>query len=78
MLNNLSQPTPKKGTLLWFIMTILYVFTIIVNEHFELLEAFNFNAQTISTIKLLGTIGYILSTLGIFNQTPKNNESPPK
>lgn len=77
MFENLTKPTPKKGTILWLIITVLYVMTVIVNEHFELLEAFNFNTKTVSLIKMFGVFGYVFSTLYNFNQTPKNDAPLP-
>ena len=77
MFENLTKSTPKKGTILWLIITVLYVMTVIVNEHFELLEAFNFNTKTVSLIKMFGVFGYVFSTLYNFNQTPKNDAPLP-
>jgi choline-glycine betaine transporter len=80
MLQNFSQPTPKKGTVLWFVLTCVYALSILINEHFELLQALQLNAQTISLIKTIGTLGYMVTTIFNLNQTTNNqttgNEPP--
>lgn len=77
MIKRLTDKTPKKPTLIWLLMTMLYVLSIIINEHFELLEAFQFSNETISIIKIIGVFGYILTTVTNFIQTPKRNDTSP-
>jgi len=57
-------------------MTALYAMSIIINEHYDLIQALHFGERTASIIKMVGVFGYVLSTLLNFNQKPKNGSSP--
>jgi len=75
MLNNLTEKTPRKTTLLWLILTALYTMCIIINDHYDLIQALHFGERTASIIKMVGVFGYVFSTLANFNQKPKDGTS---
>lgn len=77
MLRKVTVRTPKKSTGIWLLMTIVYVLSIIVNEHFTLLEAFEFPEKVIAGIKLFGVLGYLFLTTANFIKKPNSNHGPP-
>jgi hypothetical protein len=68
-LKKLANATPYTNVRQWAIWSAVYALLLLLNEHFELIEALGFSAQTLSVIKLLGVYLYMsFSTYHFYQQ----------
>ena len=70
LIDNIKAKTPKLNVIIWLISTIMYICTIIINEHFDLLQnVFQFEIKMQNYIRLIGIIIYISITTFNFSKT---------
>lgn len=73
IIRRLTEATPKPYVWRWLLHTALYSCCILVNEHFELIEAMGFSPYIQTVIRIAGTMIYILLTTYSFQKT--NNDT---
>lgn len=74
----LKQATPKSNVVFWVITTILYAFSILINEQFKVIHDIGLSEKTEAVIKMFGTFLYIFLTAINFSQTQKlGGDNPP-
>ena len=73
LIDNIKARTPKLNVIIWLISTIVYICTIIINEHFDLLQnVFQFEIKMQNYIRLIGMIIYISITTFNFSKIDTN------
>jgi hypothetical protein len=70
----IASATPYKNVVLWALYSIVYALLILINEHFELIEALGLSPRTLSIIKVSGVYLYIAITTYQFHKQ-KNRPS---
>lgn len=69
LLDKLAKATPRKNILQWVVMTLLYGFAIIVNDHFDLVQALGLPERPEAVVRLCGVYLYIFLTAYSFQKT---------
>ena len=73
LIDNIKAKTPKLNVIIWLISTIMYICTIIINEHFDLLQnVFQFEIKMQNYIRLIGMVVYISITTFNFSKIDTN------
>lgn len=73
LIDNIKAKTPKLNVIIWLISTIMYICTIIINEHFDLLQnVFQFEIKMQNYIRLIGMVTYISITTFNFSKIDTN------
>jgi hypothetical protein len=76
LIDNIKAKTPKLNVIIWLISTIMYICTIIINEHFDLLQnVFQFEIKMQNYIRLIGMVVYISITTFNFSKIDTNASS---
>jgi len=79
LISKLTESTPKLNVLLWIITTILYTFSIVINEQFHVIHDIGLSSKTEAIIKTIGMFLYIFLTTINFSQTNQKigGDNPP-
>jgi hypothetical protein len=75
LIEKLSNATPRKSILQWIIITLLYGFAMIVNDHFDLVTALGLPERFEAAIRLCGVYLYIVLTAISFFKTKKDENN---
>jgi Ca2+/Na+ antiporter len=75
LVEKLSNATPRKSILRWLIITLLYGFSIIVNDHFDLVTALGLPQRIEAVIRLCGVYLYIVLTTYFFHKTKEDENN---
>lgn len=79
-IRRLTAATPKKYVWRWLFHTVLYGCCILINEHYELIEAMGFSPYMQAAIRVAGTVIYMFLTTYSFQKinddTTKNIQVP--
>ena len=75
LIENLSKATPKKNILYWILLSGLYGFAIIANDHYDLIASLGLPAKSEAVIRLCGVSLYICITTFHFQKTTKHEYS---
>ncbi|MBS1773921.1 MAG: hypothetical protein JST82_13770 [Bacteroidetes bacterium] len=69
IIRKLSAATPQNYVWQWLLVTMLYSCCILVNEHFELIQALELSQHIQNLIRMAGVLVYIFLTTYSFQKT---------
>ncbi|PZF71566.1 hypothetical protein DN068_15945 [Taibaiella soli] len=72
LVERLSNATPRISIRRWLIITLVYGFAIIVNDHFDMVRALGLPERIEAAIRLCGVYLYIVLTAYSFHKTKED------
>ena len=68
-MTKLTQPTPRINVIIWQIGTFIFLLSMFINEHYDLLLNIGFKEQAVNIVRVVGVFIYKAFTFYNFNQS---------